>query len=130
VPAANVLGEVGQGFKVAMKILNSGRTGLGGGSVGAMKKIIELATAQASERSQFGKPIREYGLVRRSFVFGVEGSYGALRQLVYLLELTPSFLTLESIRVGEVGTGGQLRAELSLSTLFIAEPEPAGKGRS
>ena len=31
-PTANVLGEVGKGFKVAMKILNSGRTGLGGGS--------------------------------------------------------------------------------------------------
>jgi acyl-CoA dehydrogenase family protein 9 len=71
------LGEVGQGFKVAMKILNSGRTGLGGGSVGAMKKIIELATAQASERAQFGKPIREYGLVRRKIGHMVVDCYAA-----------------------------------------------------
>ena len=77
VPNANVLGEVGQGFKVAMKILNSGRTGLGGGSVGAMKKIIELATAQASERAQFGKPIREYGLVRRKIGHMVVDCYAA-----------------------------------------------------
>ncbi len=65
VPAANVLGEVGKGFKVAMKILNSGRTGLGGGTVGGMKKCIQLATRQAKERIQFGKPIAEFGLVKQ-----------------------------------------------------------------
>jgi alkylation response protein AidB-like acyl-CoA dehydrogenase len=65
VPAKNVLGEVGKGFKVAMKILNSGRTGLGGGSVGAMKKMLALATKQAKERVQFGKPIAEFGLIKQ-----------------------------------------------------------------
>jgi acyl-CoA dehydrogenase family protein 9 len=65
VPEANVLGEVGKGFKVAMKILNSGRTGLGGGSVGAMKRMIALSTKQAKERVQFGKPIAEFGLVKQ-----------------------------------------------------------------
>ncbi|MFN8369521.1 MAG: acyl-CoA dehydrogenase family protein [Bacteriovoracaceae bacterium] len=65
VPAANVLGEVGKGFKVAMKILNSGRSGLGGGCVGSMKKLIELSTKQAKEREQFGKPIAEYGLIKQ-----------------------------------------------------------------
>ena len=58
VPAENVLGEVGKGFKVAMAILNNGRTGLGGGAVGGMKTLIKLATAQAKERKQFGKPDR------------------------------------------------------------------------
>ncbi|MGE4232961.1 MAG: acyl-CoA dehydrogenase family protein [Bacteriovoracia bacterium] len=65
VPKENVLGEVGKGFKVAMSILNSGRTGLGGGSVGAMKRMISLASKQAKERTQFGKPISEYGLVKQ-----------------------------------------------------------------
>jgi len=65
VPRSHVLGEVGKGFKVAMKILNSGRTGLGGGAVGAMKKMIGLATKQAKERVQFGKPIAEYGLIKQ-----------------------------------------------------------------
>jgi alkylation response protein AidB-like acyl-CoA dehydrogenase len=48
-----------------MKILNSGRTGLGGGSVGGMKRLIELSTKQANERVQFGKPIREFGLIKQ-----------------------------------------------------------------
>ena len=43
VPAEAVLGGEGQGFKVAMSILNNGRTGLGGGSVGGMKRCIALA---------------------------------------------------------------------------------------
>lgn len=64
VPPENVLGPVGKGFKVAMSILNSGRTGLGGGAVGGMKTLIRLASAQAKERKQFDKPIAEYGLVR------------------------------------------------------------------
>lgn len=64
VPPENVLGDVGKGFKVAMAILNNGRTGLGGGAVGGMKTLIRLASAQAQERKQFGKSIAEYGLVR------------------------------------------------------------------
>lgn len=60
-----VLGEPGKGFKIAMKILNSGRTGLGGGCVGGMKASIELATKQAKSRVQFGKPISEFGLVEQ-----------------------------------------------------------------
>ncbi len=64
VPAENVLGPVGKGFKVAMSILNSGRTGLGGGAVGGMRSLIRLASAQAKERKQFGQAIAEFGLVR------------------------------------------------------------------
>jgi len=64
VPAENLLGEEGHGFKVAMSILNNGRTGLGGGAVGGMKSLIRLATQQAKDRKQFGRPIAEFGLVR------------------------------------------------------------------
>jgi alkylation response protein AidB-like acyl-CoA dehydrogenase len=64
VPAANVLDEVGKGFKVAMSILNNGRTGLGGGAVGGMRALIRMAGRQAQERRQFGRPIAEFGLVR------------------------------------------------------------------
>jgi len=64
VPRENLLGEPGKGFKVAMQILNSGRTGLGGGSVGGMKRLIELATRQANERKTFGEPISSYGLIK------------------------------------------------------------------
>jgi len=68
VPPENVLGAVGKGFKVAMSILNSGRTGLGGGAVGGMRTLIRLSTAQAKERKQFDKPIAEFGLVREKIM--------------------------------------------------------------
>ena len=64
VPAENVLGEVGKGFKVAMGILNNGRTGLGGGAVGGMKALIRKCVQQAQERRQFDRPIAEFGMVR------------------------------------------------------------------
>ncbi len=64
VPPENVLGEPGKGFKVAMGILNNGRTGLGGGAVGGMKALIKRAVAQAKDRKQFDTPIAQFGLVR------------------------------------------------------------------
>src|SRR5919201_1451222 len=65
VPHDHVLGEVGMGFKNAMRILNAGRTGLGGGCIGGMKRLIALATKQANERKQFGRSIAEFGLVKQ-----------------------------------------------------------------
>lgn len=64
VPAENLLGTAGKGFKVAMSILNNGRTGLGGGSIGGMKTCIALAAKQATERKQFGQRIGEFGLIK------------------------------------------------------------------
>ena len=48
-----MLDAEGKGFKVAMAILNNGRTGLGGGAVGGMKTLIAHATQQAQARKQF-----------------------------------------------------------------------------
>jgi hypothetical protein len=64
VPAENLLGEQGKGFKIAMAILNNGRTGLGGGCVGAMKASIKRAVIQARDRKQFGKSIDNFGLIK------------------------------------------------------------------
>src|SRR3954463_9617265 len=64
VPAANVLGEEGKGFKVAMTILNHGRTGLGAGAVGGQRKLLQLAVAHAAERKQFGRPIASFGKIK------------------------------------------------------------------
>ncbi|GMR17572.1 MAG: hypothetical protein BMS9Abin32_704 [Gammaproteobacteria bacterium] len=65
VPQQNLLGAEGKGFKIAMAILNNGRTGLGGGAVGGMKTCIALAARQANERQQFGRSIAEFGLIRK-----------------------------------------------------------------
>jgi acyl-CoA dehydrogenase family protein 9 len=65
IPVDHVLGDVGGGFKVAMHILNNGRTGLGGGSVGAMKNVIALAAQHARDRKQFGKSIADFGMIKQ-----------------------------------------------------------------
>ncbi len=77
VPDDHVLGEPGMGFKAAMRILNAGRTGLGGGCVGAMKRLIGLAAAQGKERRQFGRPIAEFGLVQQKMGEMVVDAYAA-----------------------------------------------------
>ena len=77
VPKDHLLGPAGQGFKVAMNILNSGRSGLGGGTVGAMKRLIGLSSKYAMERKQFGKPIGEYGLIKQKIGHMVVACYAA-----------------------------------------------------
>jgi acyl-CoA dehydrogenase family member 9 len=77
VPKENVLGEVGSGFKVAMNILNSGRTGLGGGCVGAMKFLIEQSTKQAKQRKQFEQPISNFGLIKQKVGKMVVNTYAS-----------------------------------------------------
>jgi len=64
VPAEHLLGEVGQGFKVAMNILNMGRFKLAAGNVGAAKRVLPQALRYASERHQFGRPISAFGLIK------------------------------------------------------------------
>lgn len=64
VPAANLLGGVGQGFQLAMKTLDIGRCGLGGSSIGAAKEAFELSRNYAIERHQFGRPIAEFQTIQ------------------------------------------------------------------
>ncbi|MCM3500106.1 acyl-CoA dehydrogenase family protein, partial [Staphylococcus capitis] len=64
VPADNVLGEPGDGFTIAMNFLNDGRMSLGTGTVGAVKKLLDLAIVHVHEREQFGQPLAEFELVQ------------------------------------------------------------------
>ena len=63
VPAANLLGEIGKGHRIAFNILNVGRIKLGLGTIGSAKRCLAVAARYASERQQFGKPIGAFGLV-------------------------------------------------------------------
>jgi alkylation response protein AidB-like acyl-CoA dehydrogenase len=65
VPADHVLGEVGQGHKIAFNILNVGRFKLGAGAGGIAKECLEVALAYAAEREQFGRPIASFGMIQR-----------------------------------------------------------------
>jgi alkylation response protein AidB-like acyl-CoA dehydrogenase len=60
VPAANVLGEVGKGYKVAIETLNEGRIGIGAQMVGLAQGALDHAIRYTKERKQFGRAIAEF----------------------------------------------------------------------
>ncbi len=64
VPKANVLGEPGKGYKVAIETLNEGRIGIGAQMLGVARGALDSATAYAKERKQFGKPIAEFQAIQ------------------------------------------------------------------
>jgi len=64
IPAANLLGEVGKGHRIAFNILNVGRYKLGNAVLGGAKAAFSHALRYAKERKAFGKPICEFGLIQ------------------------------------------------------------------
>lgn len=61
IPIENVLGKEGEGFKIAMNILNSGRFGMAMTMAGTMRMCIQKATDHATQRTQFGNKLDSYG---------------------------------------------------------------------
>lgn len=59
-----VLIEEGGGFKVAMNILNNGRFGMGAALAGTMRTCISMAVDHATNRTQFGKKLKEFGIIQ------------------------------------------------------------------
>ncbi|HEY0129789.1 MAG TPA: acyl-CoA dehydrogenase family protein [Allosphingosinicella sp.] len=64
VPAANRLGEEGEGFRIAMRVLDRGRLHIAAVCVGIAERLIADAVGYAAERKQFGKPISEFQLIQ------------------------------------------------------------------
>ena len=64
VPKENLLHEIGRGHIVAFNILNVGRYSLGVSCMGGSKMVLEIASKYAKERTAFGKPIGEFGLMK------------------------------------------------------------------
>merc|ERR1719204_2550193 len=64
VPVENMLRQPGDGFKVAMEILNNGRFGMGAALSGTMRSVIQKATDHATQRVQFGSRIDGYGAIQ------------------------------------------------------------------
>ncbi|MGH3949899.1 MAG: acyl-CoA dehydrogenase family protein [Pseudonocardiaceae bacterium] len=83
VPKENVLGEPGEGFRIAMSTLNNGRMSLGTGVVGGTKALIAQAIEYTSQREQFGMPLSEFELVEDKIGWMVSYLYG-LESLAYL----------------------------------------------
>lgn len=64
VPVENLLSERGNGFKIAVNILNIGRIKLAGAAIGGSKRTISQVIQYANERIQFERPISKYGAIR------------------------------------------------------------------
>ena len=78
VPPENVLGEPGDGFHIAMEVLNNGRLSLGTGSVGLAKRLIDLSIDHVTSRRQFGRALADFDMVEEkigwmvAYLFGLE----------------------------------------------------------
>jgi acyl-CoA dehydrogenase family protein 9 len=68
VPKENLLGQPGDGFKIAMVILNYGRLALGAASAGMMKQSLRDMTKRSADRTQFGVPINKFELIQEKMV--------------------------------------------------------------
>ena len=64
VPRANILGELGRGYKVAIETLNEGRIGIGAQMVGLAQGALDHTLAYVQERKQFGQPIADFQAVQ------------------------------------------------------------------
>jgi alkylation response protein AidB-like acyl-CoA dehydrogenase len=82
VPKANVVGEVGKGYKVAIETLNEGRIGIGAQMVGLAQGAFEATRDYVAERSQFGKKIGEFQAVQFALA-DMATDIAAARLLVY-----------------------------------------------
>ncbi|PIC98918.1 acyl-CoA dehydrogenase family protein [Sporosarcina sp. P29] len=82
VPAANLLGEEGEGFKIAMAALDNGRFTVAAGAVGLLYACLESSVEYATTRETFGKKIGEHQLVQQ-MIAKMEAGYQMSRLLVY-----------------------------------------------
>lgn len=82
VPAANVLGEVGKGYKTAIETLNEGRIGIGAQMVGLAQAALDHTIAYTSERKQFGAAVSSYQAVQHQLARAATEIHAA-RLMVY-----------------------------------------------
>ncbi|MBP6642777.1 MAG: acyl-CoA dehydrogenase family protein [Flavobacteriales bacterium] len=75
VPVENLLSERGNGFKIAVNILNIGRIKLAGAALGGAKAVVDQSVKYANERLQFGRPISSFGAIRQKLADQATYSY-------------------------------------------------------
>ncbi|MDG2250387.1 MAG: acyl-CoA dehydrogenase family protein [Gammaproteobacteria bacterium] len=107
VPAENIIGEEGEGFITAMKVLDRGRLHISGVSVGVAERLINDALDYAIQRKQFGRPIADQQLIQAMFADSQTETYAA------------KCMTLETARKRDAGE--EVSTESSASKLFATE---------
>jgi alkylation response protein AidB-like acyl-CoA dehydrogenase len=107
VPAANLLGKEGEGFKIAMDTLDGGRIGIATQAVGIAQACLDRSVKYAKERQQFGKPISEFQAIQWK-IADMAMEIDAARLLVY---------RAATLR----GAGQPCTRESSMAKLFASE---------
>uniref|UniRef100_A0A7N8WN12 Very long-chain specific acyl-CoA dehydrogenase, mitochondrial n=1 Tax=Mastacembelus armatus TaxID=205130 RepID=A0A7N8WN12_9TELE len=108
VPADCMLGEVGEGFKVAMNILNNGRFGMVAALSGTMKGVIAKTVDHAANRTQFGNKIYNYGVIQEKIA--------RMTMLQYVAE------SMAYMICGNMDSGAtEFQIEAAISKIFAAE---------
>ncbi|XP_072349335.1 very long-chain specific acyl-CoA dehydrogenase, mitochondrial isoform X2 [Scyliorhinus torazame] len=108
VPAENVLGDIGGGFKVAMNILNNGRFGMAAALSGTMKGVIARAVDYAANRTQFGNKIHNFGAIQEK-----------VAHMSMLQYVTESMAYIISANMDSGATEFQIEA--AISKIFASE---------
>ncbi|GCC28011.1 hypothetical protein chiPu_0006437 [Chiloscyllium punctatum] len=108
VPAENVLGGVGNGFKVAMNILNNGRFGMAAALSGTMIAAISKAIDHATNRTQFGSKIHTYGLIQEKIA--------TMAMLQYVTE-SMAYIVSANMDAG----ASEFQIEAAISKIFASE---------
>lgn len=107
VPEENMLGQIGDGFKIAMNTLNGGRLGLAAGCLGVSKAAFEIAYKHAVQRVQFGKPLIEQEVIQCYFA--------EMRAKIYMMEMAVYGAAKEADR------GEDIRLEAAILKLTCSE---------
>ena len=110
-PVEHVLGGVGQGFKIAMTVLDAGRVGIAAQALGIAEAAYEAALMYAREREAFGAPIGSYQMIQQKIAdmkTRIEAGRGLIYQAIIAKERA-------------LATGGRYTTEASMAKLFCSE---------
>ena len=111
VPAQDVVGEVGHGFKIAMGVLDAGRIGIASQAVGLARAAYEASLAWVRERKAFGHPIGSFQMIQAKIA-----DMKCRLDAATLLTLRAAFLKGETEK-----NGGRFSTEASVAKLFASE---------
>ncbi len=111
VPVENVLGGVGNGFKVAMQVLDAGRIGIAAQALGIAEAAYEAALSYARERQAFGGPIGQFQMIQQK-VADMKTRIEASRLLI---------MNAVQAKMRAKASGGRYTTEASMAKLFASE---------
>ncbi len=110
-PVENVLGKVGEGFKIAMTVLDAGRIGIASQALGIAEAAYEASVQYAKDRQAFGEPIGSFQMIQQK-IADMKTRIEASRQLIY---------NAVAAKERNKRTGERYTLEASMAKLFASE---------